>query len=83
MNTVAPTRCFQASLPLSFTLFARSAESLLLGLTSHCDGALETCVGMQVKMDAALQRFLHPDENPLTGANAFKKQVFQSKLGLS
>lgn len=38
---------------------------------------------MQVKMDAALQRFLHPDENPLTGANAFKKQVFQSKLGLS
>ncbi len=38
---------------------------------------------VQVKMDAALQKFLEPDENPLTGANAFKKQVFQAKLGLS
>jgi hypothetical protein len=38
---------------------------------------------MQAKMDAALQQFLHPDENPLTGANAFKKQVFLAKLGLS
>ena len=37
----------------------------------------------QVKMQAALQTLLEPDENPLTGANAFKKQVFQAKLGLS
>ncbi|CAL5225664.1 g8524 [Coccomyxa viridis] len=37
----------------------------------------------KVKMDAALQSLLEPDENPLTGANAFKKQVFQAKVGLS
>ena len=34
-------------------------------------------------MNAALQNLLDPDENPLTGANAFKKQVFEAKLGLS
>ena len=40
-------------------------------------------VHFQVKMNTALQEYLQPDENPLTGANVFQKQVFEAKLGLA
>ncbi|BDA40816.1 probable thioredoxin at C-terminar half [Coccomyxa sp. Obi] len=39
--------------------------------------------GNKVKMEDALQRHLLPEENPLTGANAFKRQVWHAKLGIS
>jgi hypothetical protein len=37
----------------------------------------------KVKMEEALQRHLLPEENPLAGANAFKRQVWHAKLGIS
>ena len=39
--------------------------------------------GNKVKMEDALQKYLLPEENPLTGANPFQRQVWHAKLGIS
>ncbi|KAK9916986.1 hypothetical protein WJX75_009515 [Coccomyxa subellipsoidea] len=37
----------------------------------------------KVKMEDALQKYLLPEENPLAQANAFQRQVWHAKLGIS
>jgi hypothetical protein len=50
-----------------------------------CAGELvhQHCGANKVKMEDALQKHLQPEENPLAGANAFKRQVWHAKLGIS
>lgn len=37
----------------------------------------------KVKMEDALQKYLLPEENPMAQANAFQRQVWHAKLGIS
>ena len=50
-----------------------------------CAGELlhQHCGANKVKMEDALQSHLLPEENPLAGSNAFQRDVWHAKLGIS